>query len=197
MNRLSPLLFQTLETPTWPMAKPIQQLKALLGLKKACVLKVKLGLVEPLKAVQNLLKGFGGVNKDSPFAIAQDEFMHRLASMNLALACAETTKERFQIVVGAIAFRPPITGEEAWPALFEGKTNMGNGLAILGVVLGMLFQVRQEVLDLTLDGAAGRWRLFGVLGRVEAPVQLHQPVPLSFELPILSGKRPTPLHHRE
>lgn len=94
------------------MAETIEHLKPSLSFEKSGILLIKLDLVELLEALQHLIKGCGEINDDGPLAIAKDELMHRLAPLNLALACAQTAKEGFQIIVGAVTFRPGIAGKE-------------------------------------------------------------------------------------
>ena len=121
--------------------------------------------------------------------------MHGLATMNLPLARAETSEERFQFIVGAIAFRPSIAREQTRPSLPKGGTDMRHHCGVDGMMLGMLFQLRQEGFDLALDLATRGVRLPFTLGRVKQPIQLHQPVPLAVESPIRRCKGLATLHH--
>jgi len=120
--------------------------------------------------------------------------MDRLAAVNLALAGAQATKEGFQIVIGAVAFGPGVAGEEPRPTLPEGDADMGHHLGFVGMVLGVLFQFRQEVLDLTFDATPG-WARLKVFGRIKAPIQFHQPVALALETPILPREGVATLDH--
>ena len=63
------------------------------------------------------------------------------------------------------------------------------------MVSGILFQLRQEGFDLALDLATRGARLLFTLWRVKQPIQLHQPVALTAEPPILRRKGLAPLHH--
>ena len=69
------------------------------------------------------------------------------------------------------------------------------GVGALRVVSGMLFQLRQEDFDLALELATRGARLPFTLWRVKQPIQLHQPVTLAVESPILRRKGLAPLHH--
>lgn len=117
--------------------------------------------------------------------------------MNLALARAEASEERFQFIVGAVAFRPSIAREQTWPTLPQGSTEMRHHRGVGGMVLGMLFQLRQEGFDLALDRAMGGTRLPLLFWWVKQAIQLHQPVPLAAESPILRRKGLAPLHHQQ
>ena len=121
--------------------------------------------------------------------------MHGLATLNLPLARAETSKERFQFIVGAVAFRPSIAREKTRPPLPKRGTDMRNHCGVDGMMLDMLFQLRQESFDLALDLATRGARLPFTLGRVKQPIQFHQPVALAAELPILRRKGLATLHH--
>lgn len=121
--------------------------------------------------------------------------MHGLATMNLPLASAEPSEERFEFIVGAVAFRPSIAREKTRPSLPKGGTEMRHHRGVGGMVSGMLFQLRQEDFDLTLDLATRGARLPCTLWRVKQPIQLHQPVPLAMESPILRRKGLATLHH--
>ena len=121
--------------------------------------------------------------------------MHGLAPMNLPLARAETSEERFQFIVGAVAFRPSIAREQTRPALPKCGTDMCNHCGVAGMMLGMLFQLRQEGFDLVLDLATRGARLPFSLWRVKQAIQLHQPVTLAVEAPILRCKGLAALHH--
>ncbi len=120
--------------------------------------------------------------------------MHGLATMNLPLARAETSEERFQFIVGAVAFRPSIAREQTRPPLPKGGTDMHHHRGVAGMVSGILFQLRQEGFDLALDLATRGARL-PFLWRVEQPIQLHQPVTLAAESPILRCKGLATSHH--
>ena len=121
--------------------------------------------------------------------------MHGLAPMNLPLARAETSKERFQFIVGAVAFRPSIAREQTRPSLPKGGTDMRHHRGVGGMVSGMLFQLRQQGFDLVLDLATRGARLPFTLGWVKQPIQLHQPVTLAVESLILRRKGLATLHH--
>ena len=121
--------------------------------------------------------------------------MHGLTPMNLPLACAKTSEERFQFIVGAVAFRPSIAREQTRPSLPKGGRDMRHHRGVGGMVSGLLFQLRQEGFDLALDLATRGVRLPFTLGRVKQPIQLHQPVPLAVESPIRRRKGLAPLHH--
>ena len=123
--------------------------------------------------------------------------MHGLATMNLPLASAEPSEERFEFIVGAVAFRPSIAREQTRPSLPKGGTDMRHhrGVGALRVVSGMLFQLRQEDFDLALELATRGARLPFTLWRVKQPIQLHQPVTLAVESPILRRKGLATLHH--
>jgi len=121
--------------------------------------------------------------------------MHGLAPMNLPLARAETPEERFQFMVGAVAFRPSIAREQTRPSLPKGGTDMRHHRGVGGIVSGMLFQLRQEGFDLAPDLATRGARLPFTLWRAKQPIQLHQPVPLAVESPILRRKGLAKSHH--
>ncbi len=121
--------------------------------------------------------------------------MHGLAPMNLPLACAKTSEERFQFIVGAVAFRPSIAREQTRPSLPKGGTDMRHLRGVGGMVAGILFQLCQEGFDLALDLATRGARLPFTLWRVKQPIQLHQPVTLAAESPILRRKGLVTLHH--
>jgi len=121
--------------------------------------------------------------------------MHGLATMNLPLARAETSEERFQFIVGAVAFRPAVAREQARPSLPKGGTDMRHHRRVGGMMLGMLFQLCQEGFDLALDLATRGARLPFILWWVKQPIQLHQPVALTAESSILCRKGLAPLHH--
>jgi len=152
-------------------------------------------LVELLQALQHLLEGFRWVDEDGPFARADDELMHGLATMDLPLTSPQAAEEGLQIIVGAVAFGPGVTGEEARPAVTEGGADMGNHRRILGMTLGMLLQLDQKVFDLLLDATRGWARLTLVVWGVKSSLQLDQPTALAFELPVLSRKPLAVLHH--
>jgi hypothetical protein len=146
--------------------------------------------------LQHVLEGFRGVDEDGPFAIADDELMHGLVAMDLPLPRPQAAEEGLQIIVGAVAFGPGVTGEEARPAVAEGGTDMGNHhRRIFSMALGMLFQLGQKVFDLPLDAARSWARLTFFVGGVKASLQLDQPPALAFELPILSRKSLAVVHH--
>ena len=63
------------------------------------------------------------------------------------------------------------------------------------MLAGMLFQLRQEGFDLALDLATRGAGLPFTLWRVKQPIQLHQPVTLAAESPILRRKGLAPLRH--
>jgi len=115
--------------------------------------------------------------------------------MNLPLARAETSEERFQFIVGAVAFRPSIAREQTRPPLPKRGADMCHHCGVGGMMLGMLLQLRQEGFDLALDLAARGARLPFTLWRVKQPIQLHQPVTLAVESPILRRKGLATLHH--
>jgi len=115
--------------------------------------------------------------------------------MNLPLASAEPSEERFEFIVGAVAFRPSIAREQTRPALPKGGTDMRHHCGVDGMLLDMLFQLRQEDFDLALDLATRGARLPFTLGRVKQPIQLRQPVTLAVESPILRRKGLATLHH--
>ena len=120
--------------------------------------------------------------------------MHRRAAVNLALACTQAATEGFQIVVGAVALGPAVARKEPRPALPEGGADMRDHLGVVGVVPGVLFQVRQEVLDLAFETAPrGAW--LAIFRRGEPPLQLDQPVPLAPEMPRLRCKWVATLDH--
>jgi hypothetical protein len=167
----------------------------LLRFEKSRVLLIELGLVKLLKPMQDLLERFGRVNVDCPGTIADDELMHGLVAMNLALACTQATEESFQGVVGTIAFRPSVAREESRPALPEGGTEVGDHPGIFRMALGMLLQLGQEVLDVVLDEASCRARLTRFIGWVEPSIQLDQPIALAAELPVLSREGSASLNH--
>jgi len=121
--------------------------------------------------------------------------MHGLAALNLTLARAQATEESFQRVVGAVAFRPSVAREEPRPALPEGGTDVADHHRIFGMALGLLFQLGQKVLDLSLDGAPCWARLTSFIGWVESSLQLDQPTALTFELPALSRECVASLDH--
>jgi len=121
--------------------------------------------------------------------------MHGRAPVNLPLARAETPEERFQFMVGAVAFRPSIAREQMRPALPKGGTDMRHHRGVGGMVSGLLFQLRQEGFDLMLDLATRGARLPFTLWWVQQPIQLHQPVPLAVESPILRRKGLATSHH--
>jgi len=179
------------------MPKPIQDLELALRFEKARVLAIKLGLVKLLNTLQHLVEGLRGIQEDRPLTIAQDEFMHGLATMNLPLARAETPEERFQFIVGAVAFRPSIAREQTWPSLPKGGTDMCNPCGVDGMMVGMLFQLIQEGFDPTLDLATRGARVPCTLWRVKQAIQLHQPVPLAVESPILRHQGLATLHHSQ
>ena len=120
--------------------------------------------------------------------------MHGLAPMNLPLARAKPSEERFEFIVGAVAFRPSIAREQTRPSLPKGGTDMHHR-GVGGMVSGMLFQLRQKGFDLALDLATRGARLPFILWGVKQPIQLHQPVPLAAESPILRRKGLATLHH--
>ena len=86
MNGHIPLLFQFLETAARVVAKAVLHAKFELCFEKACILVVKLGLVKLLEAMEDLLERLGGIDKDGPLAVTDDELMHGLAAMDLSLA---------------------------------------------------------------------------------------------------------------
>ena len=61
----------------------------------------------------------------------------------------------------------------------------------------MVFQLGQKCFDVAFDLSAGGARLIVLLWRVQAPVQFDQPIPLTFELAILSLKGAETLDHRQ
>ena len=121
--------------------------------------------------------------------------MHRLAPMNLPLARAETSEERFQFIVGTVAFRPSIAREQTRPSLPKAGTDMRHHCGVGGMMLSMSFQLRQEGFDLALDLATRGARLPFTLWRVKQSIQLHQPVTLAVESPIRRRKGLATLHH--
>src|SRR6266540_4442597 len=114
--------------------------------------------------------------------------------MKLALTRAQAAKEGFQSVVGTIAFGPSVAGEEAGPPLREGGADRRDHLGLVGVVPSVLFQLGQEILDLSFDTAPG-WVRRSVFEGVKPPLQLDQPVTVGFEAALLRRKRPAVLHH--
>lgn len=77
--------------------------------------------------------------------------MHRFTAMNLTLACAKTTKEGLQIVVGAITLRPGIAGKETGPTLLKGKADMGDGVSLVGMTLGIILELGKKLLNVAFD----------------------------------------------
>jgi len=99
------------------VTKAVKQLQSLLGCQETSVFSIEVGLVKLCAAVQDLAEGLGGVKIDGPLAVADDELMHRLATMNLSLAGAQAPNERFHVVIGAVAVRPGVAREQTRPAL--------------------------------------------------------------------------------
>ena len=87
-NSIVPLLLQLVEATTGVMPKAIDHMNTLLGLKKSSIGGIKIRLVKCLKATQDLIKSFIGINEDGPLTIAQDKLVHRFSAMNLTLAGA-------------------------------------------------------------------------------------------------------------
>jgi len=108
--------------------------------------------------------------------------------MNLPLARAETSEERFQFIVGAVAFWPSIAREQTRPSLPKGGTDMCHHRGVGGMMLGMSFQLRQEGFDLVLDlatrGAAVA--LHPLVGQATDPIAPTSP--LVVESPIRRRK---------
>ena len=195
MNRCGPLFFQFFKTTARVVTKTVLHLKSVLDFEKLSILFIKLGLIELLDSMQDLLKGFVGINQYSPLAVADDKLVHRLAAMNLALAGTQTTEEGFQVIVSAVTFRPDIAGKEPRPTLPEGGTDMCDHRCFRRVGLGVLFQSRQEFFDLAFDFSARRVRLPFSFRGIEAMFQFDQPLVLTFETPIRLCKRAAPLNH--
>lgn len=171
------------------MAKTVLQAKSELCLAEPCILFVKAGLVKLLEALEHLFKRFHRVDEDRPLAVTDDELMHGLATMNLALAGADASEETFEVVVGAPPFGPRVAGKEPRPALPERRADMRHHLGILRGGLGVLLQLSQKVFDVPLDLSAGGAWLTVWLGGIQSPVQFKQPTPLTFETAILGRER--------
>jgi len=123
------------------MAKTIKHLEPLLHFEKACLLLIKVGLVKLLTARQDLLIGFQGVDEDGPFAVADDKLMDGFTALNLTLPGPQPTKEGFQVIIRAVAFRPRIALEESRPALAEGCTDLGDYPRVWRAGLCVLLQL--------------------------------------------------------
>jgi hypothetical protein len=177
------------------MTKAIKHLEPVLGFLKACILPIKLCLVKLPQAVQDLFVGLSGVDEESPFTIAEDKLVDGFTAMDLPLAGPQPPKEGLQLIVRTVALRPGIALEQARPALAEAPADMGDHTGVLRTLPCVLFQLSQKLFDLALDLWAGRARLPRELGRVETPLQFHQPVPLAFEVLIAWGKRVAELDH--
>ena len=177
------------------MTKTVKHVEPLLRSLKASIFSIKLGLVKLLTTLQNLLIGFGWVDEDGPFAIADNKLMDGLATMHLPLSGPQPPKEGFQLIVGAVALRPGITLEQARPALAEGAADMCDHTRILRTVLCVLLQLGQKLLDLAFDLTAGRGRLPLDFRWVETTLQFHKEAPLTFELSVVGGKRMTERDH--
>lgn len=171
-----------------PMAKTIKHLEPLLHFEKACLLLIKVGLVKLLTALQDLLVGFRGVDEDGPFTVADDKLMDGFTALNLTLPSPQSTKKGFQVIIGAVAFRPRIALEESRPALAEGCADLGDHPRVWRAGSCVLLQLGQALFDSALNLLAGRARLILNLWWVETPVQFHQPPPLAFELLIAGDK---------
>ena len=123
------------------MAKTIKHLEPLLHFEKACLLLIKVDLVKLLTARQDLLIGFQGVDEDGPFAVADDKLMDGFTALNLTLPGPQPTKEGFQVIIRAVAFRPRIALEESRPALAEGCTDLGDYPRVWRAGLCVLLQL--------------------------------------------------------
>jgi hypothetical protein len=132
-----------------------------------------------------LFKRFGRIDIDRPLAVADNELMYRLATVNLALASPQAPEETFEVIVGAPAFGPSIASKESRPALLERRADMRHRRRIFGVRLGMVFQLGQKFFDLAFDVAASWMWLTGLLWGVQSPIQFDQPTPLTLEPAIL------------
>ena len=197
VNSRIPLLFQFFETAARVVAKAVLYAQFELCGEKTCVVFVKLGLVKLLEAAEHALERFGGVNEDRPLAVTEDELVDGLAAMNLPLTGSQASEETFEIVVSPPAFRPSIAGKEARPPLTERRTKVGHRLGIFGARLGLLFQLGQELFDVSLDVSPRRAWLVGSLWRIQSPIQFDQPTVLPFEAAILDGEGVAALNHGE
>ncbi|MCA1606972.1 MAG: hypothetical protein LC775_16225 [Acidobacteria bacterium] len=166
------------------MAKTIEHLEPVLRFEKACLLLIKLGLIKLLTAPQDLLIGFGGINENRPFTVADDKLMDGFAALDLTLPGPQPTKEGFQVIVGPIALRPGITLKQTRPTLAEGRADMGDHMRVWRIALRVLLQLGQKFFDLALDLLAGRVRLPRDFWWVEAPLQFHKEAPLAFKLSV-------------
>ena len=178
------------------MTKTVKQLQPLLGFQETSVFSIEVGLLKLSKAFQDLVEGLGRVEIDGPLTVTNDKFMHGLATMNLPLTGTQAPKERFDVVIGAVTFRPGVACEQTRPALSENLAEVIDHRRIVGMLLGMLFQLCQEIFDLFLDGAARGLRLTRDVRWIQPSFQLHQPSMLVLELPMASGKGLTAVHHR-
>ena len=115
--------------------------------------------------------------------------MHGLAPMNLALTSPQASEETFEVVVGAPAFGPGITGKESRPPLLEGGADVRHHLGIGRARLGVLLQLRQKVFDLPLDLTPRGRRLIGLLRGIQSAIQFDQPITLTLETAVLSRER--------
>ena len=188
MNNRLPLLFQFFETTAWVVAKTILRAKSELCGAEPCRLFVKPGLVELLEPLEYLFKRFGGIDKDRPLTVADNELVHGLAPMNLSLASPQASEEAFEIVVGSPTFGPGITGKESWPTLLECRADARHHFGIFRARLSLLFQFSQKVFDLPLDRTArGAW-LTGLLRGIQSAIQFDQPIALTLETAVLKGE---------
>jgi len=108
------------------MTKAIQHVEPVLGFLKACIFLIKPCLVKLPKAVQDLFVGLGGVDEKRPFTIAEDKLVDGFPALDLPLAGSQPPKEGFQVIVGAVTFRPGIALEQARPALTKARADMGD-----------------------------------------------------------------------
>lgn len=123
--------------------------------------------------------------------------MHRFVSVNLSLARAQSSEERFEFIVRAVAFRPGIARKESRPALLKGVRDVRNDGSVRGMGLRVLGQLCQKLLDALLDLTSGRAWLPFVVRWIEPPFQFDQPAALALELSIARAERLATLHHGE
>jgi hypothetical protein len=67
------------------VAKAVQHAQPLLGALKACVLAIKVELLELLETGEHLPKRLARINEHRPFAVAQEKVVRSLMAGGLAL----------------------------------------------------------------------------------------------------------------
>jgi hypothetical protein len=69
----------------------------------------------------------------------------------LPLASPQAPKEGFQVSIGAVAFGPRITLEEAVPALAKARADLGDHIGVLWTGLCVVLQLGQKLFEVAFD----------------------------------------------